>query len=199
MPVGNGKHEPSKGRRPASCGGHPQSPGTGRRASSSRVGALDQQPLSPLPASSPKRLQHDRDTARESRIAIWTHRRRPTHDNPLSAGNGGSRHVPVNMSPLGQIGSHLGNMGPFGKIGSHWESYGSHLRSCGSHLGNVVKRGYVQGGNGVRSALPSLHLRGPPYHPEALFRNRETWLSASRLDALSMLDADTNKLGCPRA
>ena len=147
MPVGNGKHEPSKGRRPASCGGHPQPPGTGRRASSSRVGALDQQPLSPLPASSPKRLQHDRDTARESRIAIWTHRRRPTHDNPLSVGNGGRRHVPVNMGAIGQIGSHLGNTGPFWQIRVPLDRLGSHWGFCGSPL--------------IRLRVPPAAITGP--------------------------------------
>src|SRR3954464_619810 len=68
---------------------------------------------------------------------------------------------PSSKHGVGQIGSHLGNTGPFwqirvplGKLGSHWAKLRVHLRSCGSHPGKRCNRGYVQGGNGVRSPSP---------------------------------------------
>ena len=104
----------------------------------------------------------------------------------------------MNIGPLSHNRVPSRKLGPFLQFRvSLGGSYGSHLRSCGSHPGKRCKTGNVQGVNRVSAPSPSL-TSGVPLTTLRSFSeigNREIWLSASILNALSMLDDDTSKLG----
>ena len=105
------------------------------------------------------------------------------------------------------IGSHqpnrssmLGNLGPFWQHRLPLGKVMGPICEVRSHLGNTVKRGYCsRGAIETKSALPSLHLRGPPSRPEAPFRNSSNLAfglkAACPFNAGMLTQADLDDLG----